>query len=46
MILGFKPDWDKHVPAAVEYSEERNSLIFNRPLKGMRFNLDKHLIAS
>jgi DNA (cytosine-5)-methyltransferase 1 len=35
-----------HISAAVEYSKFLNSLVFNRPVKGMRFNLDKYLITS
>ena len=34
-----------HLQAAVELSKDKNNLVFNRPVKGMRFNLDKHLIT-
>jgi len=37
---------EQHLQAAVEYSEPKQELIFNRPLKGMRFNLDKHLVTT
>lgn len=30
--------------AAVEYHNRLETLVINRPLKGMRFNLDKHLV--
>ena len=32
--------------AAVAYSRSEDGLIFNRPLKGMRFNLDKYLVTT
>jgi DNA (cytosine-5)-methyltransferase 1 len=32
--------------AAVEYHNPLGSLMVNRPLKGMRFNLDKHLVRT
>ncbi|GAB6059729.1 DNA cytosine methyltransferase [Desulfonatronum parangueonense] len=36
---------EKHLQATVEFSKKNNELVFNRPLKGMRFNLDKHLVT-
>jgi DNA (cytosine-5)-methyltransferase 1 len=44
-INGEPRESDNHLQAAVEFSKAKNDLVFNRPLKGMRFNLDKHLVT-
>jgi DNA (cytosine-5)-methyltransferase 1 len=40
-----KPPLDAH-PPAIEFSEAGNGLHISKPLKGMRFNLDEHLVRS
>jgi len=37
---------DHHLQASVEYSRTQRALVFNRPVKGMRFNLDKYLVTN
>ncbi len=43
-MAGAVVDSERHLNAAVEFSRADNILVFNRPVKGMRFNLDKHLV--
>lgn len=45
LMTDHKGDHDSKIPAAVIYSSLLNSLVFNRPVKGMRFNLDKYLVT-
>jgi site-specific DNA-cytosine methylase len=45
LMTGHEGDHDSKIHAAVIYSSLLNSLVFNRPLKGMRFNLDKYLVT-
>jgi DNA (cytosine-5)-methyltransferase 1 len=45
LMAGNSIDHDNKIPAAVVYSSVDNSLVFNKPIKGMRFNLDKHLVT-
>jgi DNA (cytosine-5)-methyltransferase 1 len=37
---------ENQISAAVEFSHLSKTLIFKRPVKGMRFNLDKHLVVN
>lgn len=46
LMLGGKLNRKTQIPAAVEFSKLHNALVFNRPLKGMRFNLDKYLVVN
>jgi site-specific DNA-cytosine methylase len=46
LMRGRKLSRASQIPAAVEFSRLHNSLVFNRPVKGMRFNLDKYLLLS
>jgi len=46
LMGGGKMDRESQIPAAVEFSRLQNALIFNRPVKGMRFNLDKYLVVN
>jgi DNA (cytosine-5)-methyltransferase 1 len=45
-IQGHKIQESQHLNAAVEFSRSHNVLVFNRPLKGMRFNLDRYLVTN
>jgi DNA (cytosine-5)-methyltransferase 1 len=45
-IQGHTIKESKRLNAAVEFSRSHNVLIFNRPLKGMRFNLDRYLVTN
>jgi DNA (cytosine-5)-methyltransferase 1 len=45
MSSGYLDSKNTH-PAAVGYREKYNDVMFYRPLKGMRFNLDQHLITA
>jgi len=46
LMRGGKADREDQLPAAVEFSRLQKGLVFNRPLKGMRFNLDKYLVVN
>ncbi len=45
-MFGGKIMRGRQIRAAVEFSRLHKSLVFNRPLKGMRFNLDKYLVTN
>lgn len=45
LIVGHDVDHASKISAAVIFSRLNNSLVFNRPVKGMRFNLDKYLVT-
>lgn len=44
MIQGENLDIETTHEAAVVYDEKKECIVINRPLQGMRFNLDKHLV--
>lgn len=44
-IVGGRTVGPRLIAPAVEFSSEGKKLRFNRPVKGMRFNLDKHLVT-
>ena len=45
LMLGNMESNYEGIPAAVVFSTKKDALVFNRPIKGMRFNLDKYLIT-
>jgi DNA (cytosine-5)-methyltransferase 1 len=45
LLAGREPSSATHEPA-VEYCETTSAVRYNRPVKGMRFNLDRYLVVS